>query len=478
MDESAQRVVCNVNLKDIPNCQKSLICNNGQLDFRISRHVLACNYSTPSKKGFIGGVFENIKDEMSKNKELKVSEFVWFIYSYESIGHLYKVKTLSQIVVFSTEFQDNIKKFREEREKLEESDALKQARKKFEMLESETSKSSEVLKKAFGDMKEKISESIEHAQKTDVGKKGKEITEGLSKSAKEAMEAVEKSGKAIGESNAFKSFSEGVKAIKEEIDESTIHKSGIYQAPNELKKRDELTFTKSAEKIIKPNESATDVELHKDSKWFQNWEKFKDNNVYVNKLFDWKIRYDESDNPVVRASRLFTDKVTELFGGVFQKTELSEVLTEITKIDPSFDRYKFVKHVESVIIPNVLEAMIRGDLEILRDWCHEAAYNALAVPIKQAKTLGYKYDSKILDVSHVDLEMGKMMEQGPVLIVTFQSQQIMAIRNASGGIVEGDAEKVMRIHYVWALCRDQSVFDPYAAWKLIDLSYSGTEQWF
>ncbi|KAG1681644.1 Mitochondrial import inner membrane translocase subunit TIM44 [Nymphon striatum] len=463
MDESAQRVVCNVNLKDIPNCQKSLICNNGQLDFRISRHVLACNYSTPSKKGFIGGVFENIKDEMSKNKELK----------------------------------DNIKKFREEREKLEESDALKQARKKFrsikdmernfqaekgpygqEMLESETSKSSEVLKKAFGDMKEKISESIEHAQKTDVGKKGKEITEGLSKSAKEAMEAVEKSGKAIGESNAFKSFSEGVKAIKEEIDESTIHKSGIYQAPNELKKRDELTFTKSAEKIIKPNESATDVELHKDSKWFQNWEKFKDNNVYVNKLFDWKIRYDESDNPVVRASRLFTDKVTELFGGVFQKTELSEVLTEITKIDPSFDRYKFVKHVESVIIPNVLEAMIRGDLEILRDWCHEAAYNALAVPIKQAKTLGYKYDSKILDVSHVDLEMGKMMEQGPVLIVTFQSQQIMAIRNASGGIVEGDAEKVMRIHYVWALCRDQSVFDPYAAWKLIDLSYSGTEQWF
>lgn len=34
--------------------------------------------------------------------------------------------------------------------------------------------------------------------------------------------------------------------------------------------------------------------------------------------------------------------------------------------------------------------------------------------------------------------MGKIMEQGPVLIITFQTQQIMALRDSKGNIVEGD----------------------------------------
>ena len=51
----------------------------------------------PEKQGFFGKVFENIKQEMSKNKEMK----------------------------------ESLKKFREEAQKLEESDALKKARHKF-----------------------------------------------------------------------------------------------------------------------------------------------------------------------------------------------------------------------------------------------------------------------------------------------------------------------------------------------------------
>lgn len=117
---------------------------------------------------------------------------------------------------------------------------------------------------------------------------------------------------------------------------------------------------------------ATGVELHKDSKWFQSWQNFKDNNAYVNKIFDWKMKYDESDNPVIRASRLITDKVSDLFGGLFTTTELSEVLTEICKTDPNFDKNKFLKDCEQDIIPNILEAMMKGDLEILKDWCHDA----------------------------------------------------------------------------------------------------------
>ncbi len=36
--------------------------------------------------------------------------------------------------------------------------------------------------------------------------------------------------------------------------------------------------------------------------------------------------------------------------------------------------------------------------------------------------------------------------------------------------------KVLRMMYVWALCRDQDELNPYAAWRLLDISASSTEQ--
>lgn len=42
-------------------------------------------------------------------------------------------------------------------------------------------------------------------------------------------------------------------------------------------------------------------------------------------------------------------------GGLFSKTEMSEVLTEILKVDPSFDKDTFLKLCEKDIIPNILE---------------------------------------------------------------------------------------------------------------------------
>ena len=106
--------------------------------------------------------------------------------------------------------------------------------------------------------------------------------------------------------------------------------------------------------------------LHKDSKFFASWQNFKDNNPVVNKFVDYRMKYEESDNPVVRGARIFTDKFQDLLGGVFTRTELSEVLTELTKMDPNFEREAFLKECERDMIPNILEAMIRGDLEILK----------------------------------------------------------------------------------------------------------------
>lgn len=42
--------------------------------------------------------------------------------------------------------------------------------------------------------------------------------------------------------------------------------------------------------------------------------------------------------------------------------------------------------------------------------------------------------------------MGKLMDQGPVLIITFQAQVVMVVRSPKGDVVEGDPVSELQIY--------------------------------
>jgi import inner membrane translocase subunit TIM44 len=134
------------------------------------------------------------------------------------------------------------------------------------------------------------------------------------------------------------------------------------------------------------------------------------------------MKYDESDNIMVRLSRNVTDKVGDAFSGVLTQSDMSETLAEIRKLDPNFDKETFIRECRYEIIPTVLEAFLQGKDDILKDWCHEAAYNVLSAIIKQKSTNAAT--SKVLEVQNVDILGAKVLEQGPVMILTFTAQQL------------------------------------------------------
>uniref|UniRef100_A0A8C8M830 Mitochondrial import inner membrane translocase subunit TIM44 n=1 Tax=Oncorhynchus tshawytscha TaxID=74940 RepID=A0A8C8M830_ONCTS len=411
-------------------------CKNNSLHL-MAKCVEMLEFSSKIRKGFFGEFVENLRQEFGKDKEMK----------------------------------ENIKKFREEAKRLEESDALQQARRKFKTIESETVKTSEVFKKTFGTLSETVKEGLEEVTRTDLGKKIKEGLEEAAKTARHSVESVSKGGEKLGVTSAFRAISQGMESVKREID---VVDDGTYRAPSQLRKRRE--FSKGGEsdnRVFEANEEDMGVVLHKDSKWYTQWKDFKDNNMVFNRFFEMKMKYDESDNALVRASRAVTDRVTDLLGGLFSTTEMSQVLTEILKADPSFDKDSFLKQCEKDIIPNILEVRAPNTLTLFKHFCRSIQ---LAHPIQQARALGLMFQSKVLDIDNVDLAMGKLMDQGPVLIITFQAQVVMVIRSPKGDLVEGDPEKVLRMMYVWALCRDQEELNPDAAWRLLDMSASSTEQ--
>lgn len=143
------------------------------------------------------------------------------------------------------EMKESLKKFRQEAEKLEQSDALKAARQKFESVEKEASKGSEVFKEKISTIKGKMQEVIDEAGKTDIIKKAGKITEEIGKTTHTISEKAQE----IGKSGAFQSISQATKAVKQEIDTTSMQGNYILNNMNSVERSTDIFVNKKGPKL-------------------------------------------------------------------------------------------------------------------------------------------------------------------------------------------------------------------------------------
>jgi import inner membrane translocase subunit TIM44 len=324
-----------------------------------------------------------------------------------------------------------------------------------------------------------VRKMLGQAAETEIGKTTKGIASQVSKTAEDAAKKVSDGGDYVSKTEVYQKVQEGVQTVKKEFLDDIIQKSQPYKAPEKILKRTDpqrqSSFAAQAQEeeelqqtTIEPNEDEKQVVLTRQSRLYSWWSNLRENNPLSNLYYSAKMKYDESDNVLVRASRAVTDRVGDTFGGAMTQNDMAEALSEIRKLDPNFSKEKFVSVCEFDIIPTVLEAFLQGKLDVLKDWCHQPAYNVLSAQIEQNTSFGRKMDCKVLDVRDVDILMAKVLEQGPVLILTFAAQQLMMVRNGKGEIVEGGEDNIENVQYVWALCRDQEIYDPRTAWRVME----------
>jgi len=394
----------------------------------LSWSVSRCYYSNKPQKGntgFFGRIIENVKqDEDPAKKKLR-----------ESMERLQKD-------------YDNIT----------QSEAAQKARDQYQKIESETAEGAEKARKKIGELKQSAKDS--------------EVFKKAGENMQKMGENLSSQGERIAKTEAYQKFSHGAGVVKDEIDATLLKGSGlkVYKAPAKLRLRSERNL-EAEQRIVEANPNAQDVVLHKNSRIMDTWNNFKDNNKYVNNLMGLKTKLDESDNTFVRASYELTDRFTNLFSGMFANS-VSQVLTEVTKVDPKFDIDMFLLDLEYDIIPNVLEAIIRPDLKILKDWTFERIHAQVSEQHKAMKTLGQRETARILDIDNLELVEGVMADEGPMLLFRFRAQMIHFIRNHEGKIIEGAPDKVIMRNHVWVMIRDQEDFNPKSAWKLLELQVS------
>ena len=155
-------------------------------------------------------------------------------------------------------------------------------------------------------------------------------------------------------------------------------------------------------------------------------------------------RLDESDHPVVNLFRTMYDRF-------FAENEMAQVVREIRTVDRSFTVSRFVADMETRIIPAVLRAYLEGAADKLQPFCTEDAFAVMQASIRERRQAGVVMDARLLDLDHVEVAAARFLEDTPVLIVQFATQQIHCLRNLRGEIVEGAEDDIRAVYYVWAM---------------------------
>ncbi|KAH8885071.1 inner membrane translocase subunit tim44-like protein [Thozetella sp. PMI_491] len=303
------------------------------------------------------------------------------------------------------------------------------------------------------------------------------VMKGVRKGANITGDALDKATKPIRETEAYKN-------VKDVIDDGSSSRYGGWVDKEERKRRrerkeqEDLKNGKSNEVHQEDPEAGTNVTLHKDAAWKEAWRDFRDQNKFVQGVFNMKNVYEESENPLISTARSITDRVA----GFFAENETATVIKKLRAMDPAFQIEPFLRELREYILPEVLDAYVKGDVETLKLWLSEAQYSVYEALTKQYLQAGLKSDGRILDIRHVDILRARMLEPGdiPVFIITCRTQEVHVYRNAkSGQLAAGMEDKVQLVTYAIGITRiAEDVNNPETrGWRLIEMQKSGRD-WY
>ena len=284
---------------------------------------------------------------------------------------------------------------------------------------------------------------------------------------------VEKATRPLRETEAYKN-------VKDVVDDGSSQRYGGWTEKEERKRQRELRESKRATRAPQTHEedpeAGTNVTLHKDSAWNQTWRDFRDNSPVMQRFFGLGATYRESENPLISTARSVSDRIA----GFFAENETAMVIKKFREMDPSFQLEPFLTEMRTYILPEVLEAYVKGDVETLQMWLSAAQFQVYSALMGQYTQSGLQSDGRILDIRNVDILSARMLDPGeiPVFVLMARTQEVHVYRKKeSGELAAGMEDKVQQVTYAIGVTRiPEEVANPETrGWRLIELQKSGRD---
>jgi mitochondrial import inner membrane translocase subunit TIM44 len=195
----------------------------------------------------------------------------------------------------------------------------------------------------------------------------------VSSTASTVAKGVSSATEPIRQNEVYKSVSA---SVGEAIDDGSSSRYGGYRDRAERRRLRQQWEEKQKHRRVAENpEAGQNVVLHKDSAWREQWNQFKEENSALQSLLSLKrTHYDESDNLVVSGVRNATDWLADTWSGMFSENEVAGVVRRFKEMDPTFNMEGFNTELREWIIPEIVDAYVKGDVETLSQWLSEAVY--------------------------------------------------------------------------------------------------------
>ncbi|KAI9738584.1 MAG: protein translocase subunit [Cirrosporium novae-zelandiae] len=280
-----------------------------------------------------------------------------------------------------------------------------------------------------------------------------------------------------------KAYKKTIGGIKDTMDDGASSRYGGWiekeerRKQRELRELEEIRAGKRPARPAEENPNAgTNITVHKDAAWRESWREFKDSSKLMQSLFTLKSTYNESENPFILTARGISDRVA----GFFAENETAQVIKKFKEMDPSFQLEPFLREMREYILPEVLDAYVKGDTETLKLWLSAAQFQVYSALTHQYHAAGLVSDGRILDIRNVEILTARMLDPGevPVFIVTCRTQEVHVYRNAkTKELAAGMEDKVQLVTYAIGVTRlPEEITDPETrGWRLIELQKSARD---
>lgn len=139
-------------------------------------------------------------------------------------------------------------------------------------------------------------------------------------------------------------------------------------------------------------------------------------------------------------------------------------IAQIKSADPGFRDNEFVKGAR-MAFEMTLDAFAKADVKTLKSLLEKSVYDNFAGAIQEREKAGHELETTIVGIEESEIVAAEMDGTLARVTVRFVTEQVNALRNSDGEVVEGDPSNVVKVTDVWTFSRNTQSSDP--NWLLV-----------
>ena len=140
-------------------------------------------------------------------------------------------------------------------------------------------------------------------------------------------------------------------------------------------------------------------------------------------------------------------------------------LEAIAKADPGFEPQSFLDGAKAAF-EMIVAAFAKGDVKTLKGLLAPDVLKDFTGAIETRQQEGQSLSSQLIGLSETTVYAARLADSEAYVTVRFVSEQVNALKDKSGAVVDGDATKAEKVVDVWTFMRDVRARDP--NWRLVE----------